>query len=61
MTERRVTIDDMTVGLAHTHRVHMTQAMIDQYAGLTGDFNPVHVDPVYALRPASAGASPTAC
>ena len=28
--------------------VAITQAMIDAYAAISGDFNPVHVDPVFA-------------
>lgn len=26
--------------------IHITQALIDRYAALSGDFNPIHVDPV---------------
>lgn len=26
-------------------RIHITQALIDGYAQLSGDFNPIHVDP----------------
>ena len=29
-------------------RVTVTQAMIDGYARASGDFNPIHVDPVFA-------------
>jgi 3-hydroxybutyryl-CoA dehydratase len=46
--EHLVTIDDMFVGRRLGHRVTVTQGMIDAYADLTGDYNPVHVDPVYA-------------
>ena len=28
--------------------ITITQAMIDAYAAISGDFNPVHVDPVFA-------------
>ena len=28
--------------------ITITQAMIDAYAAIAGDFNPVHVDPVFA-------------
>ena len=45
---RRVTIDDMEVGLREAYRVTIDQQMIDDYAELTQDFNPVHVDPDYA-------------
>ena len=29
-------------------KIAITQAMIDAYAAIAGDFNPVHVDPVFA-------------
>ena len=31
-----------------TPTITITQAMIDAYAALSGDFNPVHVDPAFA-------------
>ena len=31
-----------------TPKITITQAMIDAYAAIAGDFNPVHVDPVFA-------------
>ena len=48
MTAETVTIDDMEVGLRETYRVVIDQAMIDAYAELTSDFNPIHVDAEYA-------------
>ena len=48
MSRRIVTIGDITVGLKRSHRAEMTQEMINRYAELTGDFNPVHVSPEYA-------------
>ena len=43
-----ITIDDMAIGLRATHRVTIDQDMIDGYARLTDDFNPIHVDAEYA-------------
>ncbi len=48
MNRTTVTIDDMHVGLRATHRVTIDQAMIDDYARLTDDYNPIHVDAEYA-------------
>lgn len=48
--EKLVTIEDMYVGRQLTHRVTVTQAMIDEYADITGDYNPVHVDREYAAK-----------
>ncbi len=43
-----VTVDDMEIGLRATHRVTVDQPMIDAYAELTQDFNPIHTDAGYA-------------
>ncbi len=48
MNTHTVTIDNMHVGLRATHRVVIDQEMIDGYAALTDDYNPVHVDAEYA-------------
>lgn len=48
MNQKVKTIDDVEVGRVFTHRVLVTQDMIDEYADITGDYNPVHVDPEYA-------------
>lgn len=50
MSPKTVSIDDITVGLQYVHRVVVTQEMIHEYADLTGDYNPVHVDPEYARQ-----------
>ena len=42
------TIDDLSLGMTAACRVQVTQGMIDSYADVTGDRNPVHVDPDYA-------------
>ena len=48
MNRRITTISDMKPGLRATHRVVIDQEMIDGYARLTDDFNPIHVDTDYA-------------
>lgn len=50
MNQKVKTIDDVEVGLTFAHRVVVTQDMIDEYADITGDYNPVHVDPEYAAK-----------
>jgi len=43
-----VTIHDRRVGRRAARRAVITQDMIDEYAAMTGDFSPIHVDPEYA-------------
>jgi len=48
--------DDLALGLKHSFEAVFTREMAEQFAGISGDFNPLHVDREYA---ASAGfASP---
>lgn len=48
--------DEINVGDRMTdfpdHCVTITEQMIEEFARLTGDFNPLHVDPEFALRSA---------
>lgn len=39
---------DITIGLKHSFEAVFTEEMMDAYARLSGDFNPLHVDPEYA-------------
>ncbi len=34
----------------YERRIHLTQELINQYATLSGDFNPLHVNPDYAMN-----------
>ena len=45
---KRVTIDDMEIGLRATHRTVIDQDRIDAYADVAEDHSPIHVDPEYA-------------
>jgi 3-hydroxybutyryl-CoA dehydratase len=41
--------------------IRITQAMIDAYAELSGDFNPIHVDPAAAARTPFGGTIAHGC
>lgn len=43
-------IDELTVGMSAEHAKTVTETDIVLYAGITGDFNPVHVDAEVAAR-----------
>ncbi len=40
----------LTIGDVITERVTFTQAQFDRFAALSGDDNPIHVDPAFAAR-----------
>jgi acyl dehydratase len=40
----------MKIGDTHTSQVRFTQADFDRFADLSGDDNPIHVDPAFAAR-----------
>ncbi|HEX9893657.1 MAG TPA: MaoC family dehydratase [Gemmatimonadales bacterium] len=42
--------DELSLGQTATIRKTITQADIEVFAGLTGDFNPIHMDAQYAGR-----------
>ena len=42
--------EELAVGQTATIRKTISESDINAYAGLTGDFNPVHVDAEYAAR-----------
>ena len=45
---RIVTVDDMEIGMRSTYRTRIDQQRIDDYAAVTEDYNPIHVDAEYA-------------
>ena len=47
---RSLTIDQISVGDTASSSKTVTEADIWAYAGISGDFNPVHVDAEYAKR-----------
>jgi len=51
MMERPLRIvDDMEIGQRATYRMQVDQKLIDDYAVMTHDFNPVHTDAEYAAK-----------
>lgn len=41
-------LDDIRVGMAREFSVSIDEEMVDQFANLSGDFNPLHMDEDYA-------------
>ena len=50
MTDRLTTFDDLTVGQKACLEKTVTQADLDHFIAITGDTNPLHVDPDFAGR-----------
>ena len=42
------TLDDIKLGLTHSFTVRVTEAMINEFARLTGDYSPLHMEEEYA-------------
>ncbi len=42
--------DQITVGDVFEFTQHITEEMVDAFAALTGDYNPLHVDEAYATN-----------
>ena len=38
----------MDVGQVHTEHIHITPQMVQDFANVSGDFNPIHLDAEYA-------------
>jgi 3-hydroxybutyryl-CoA dehydratase len=44
------TMEDIEQGLRKTFRVNITEAMVNEFAKLTGDYAPMHMDEEYAHK-----------
>tara|TARA_B100001765_G_scaffold138441_1_gene87513 strand:+ start:949 stop:1380 length:432 start_codon:yes stop_codon:yes gene_type:complete len=42
------TFDEIEVGLTRQFQITITESMVDDFAKLTGDFSPIHIDEDYA-------------
>ena len=42
------TFDEIEIGLTRQFQITVTETMIDDFARLSGDFSPIHMDEVYA-------------
>ena len=42
--------DEIEVGLTKQFQVTITESMIDDFAKLSGDFSPIHMDEDYAIK-----------
>ena len=44
----KYTFDEIEIGLTKQFQITITESMIDDFAKLTGDFSPIHMDKDYA-------------
>ena len=42
------TFDEIEIGLTKQFQINITESMVDDFAKLTGDFSPIHMDEDYA-------------
>ena len=42
------TFDEIEIGLTKQFQITLTESMVDDFAKLTGDFSPIHIDEDYA-------------
>lgn len=45
----KLAINDIKVGLTKEFKITITELMVDEFAKISGDFNPLHMDEKYAL------------
>lgn len=50
MTPEKLTYDQIDIGQESSLSLHVTPEMVEQYAHLVGDTNPVHLDVEYAAK-----------
>ena len=44
----KYTFDEIEIGLTKQFQINITESMVDDFAKLTGDFSPIHMDEDYA-------------
>ena len=44
----KYTFDEIKIGLTKQFQINITESMVDDFAKLTGDFSPIHMDEDYA-------------
>lgn len=47
---RKSFLSIMTIGQKHTEQILVTTKMVADFAQVSGDFNPIHLDPEYARQ-----------
>lgn len=45
----KLTINDIEVGLTKEFKITITKSMVDEFAKISGDFNPLHMNDKYAI------------
>lgn len=50
VTISQYTLKDIEEGLRKTFRVNVTESMVNEYARITGDYAPMHMDEEYARK-----------
>ena len=46
---KKLTINDIEIGLTKEFKILITKSMVDEFATISGDFNPLHMDDKYAI------------
>ena len=46
---KKLTINDIEIGLTKEFKILITKSMVDEFAIISGDFNPLHMDDKYAI------------
>lgn len=50
VTVSQYTLKDIEEGLRKTFKVNITESMVNEYARITGDYSPMHMDEEYARK-----------
>lgn len=50
VTVSQYTLNDIEEGLRKTFKVNITESMVNEYARITGDYSPMHMDEEYARK-----------
>jgi 3-hydroxybutyryl-CoA dehydratase len=46
---KKLTINNIKIGLTKEFKIIITKSMVDEFAKISGDFNPLHMDDKYAM------------